>query len=66
MHQKAECIGGCAERPRGSGRRMLTINVAVLLAVIVFVRLRCRTEARSRMDEKVPLVLVLSRACCLH
>ncbi|MER7666806.1 hypothetical protein [Streptomyces sp. NPDC096193] len=45
---------------------MLTINVAVLLAVIVFVRLRCRTEARSRMDEKVPLVLVLSRACCLH
>ncbi|MEJ8632544.1 hypothetical protein [Streptomyces sp. MS2.AVA.5] len=39
---------------------MLTINVAVLLAVIVFVRLRRRTEARSRLDEKVTVILVLS------
>lgn len=32
---------------------MLTINVAVLLAVIVVWRLRRRTEARSRFDEKL-------------
>ncbi|MEU1466379.1 hypothetical protein ABZ467_38465 [Streptomyces sp. NPDC005727] len=32
---------------------MLTINVALLLAVIVFLRLRRRTEARSRFDEKL-------------
>ncbi|WP_327686255.1 hypothetical protein [Streptomyces sp. NBC_00467] len=38
----------------------MTINVAVLLAVIVFVRLRRRTEARSRLDEKVTVILVLS------
>ncbi|WP_435610496.1 hypothetical protein [Streptomyces sp. C10-9-1] len=38
---------------------MLTVNVAVLLAVIVVVRLRRRTEARSRFDEKLTVVLVL-------
>ncbi|MFF9020308.1 hypothetical protein [Streptomyces eurythermus] len=37
---------------------MLTINVAVLLAVIVFFRLRRRTEARSRNDEKTTVVIV--------
>ncbi|SFT22226.1 hypothetical protein SAMN04487982_110176 [Streptomyces sp. ok210] len=41
-------------------RRLLTINVAVLLAVIVFFRLRRRTEARSRLDEKFTVVIVLA------
>ncbi|MBJ6636926.1 hypothetical protein H4K36_01250 [Streptomyces sp. DHE7-1] len=39
---------------------MLTINVALLLAVIVFFRLRQRTEARSRFDEKLTVVTVLA------
>ncbi|MFG3309650.1 hypothetical protein [Streptomyces wuyuanensis] len=39
---------------------MVTINVAVLLAVVVFVRLRRRTEARSRFDEKLTVVIVLA------
>ncbi|MGW2426747.1 hypothetical protein ACWC0C_47765 [Streptomyces sp. NPDC001709] len=39
---------------------MLTINVAVLLAVIVVWRLRRRTEARSRFDEKLTVVIVLA------
>ncbi|MFI5752466.1 hypothetical protein ACIBBE_42970 [Streptomyces sp. NPDC051644] len=39
---------------------MLTINVAVLLAVIVVLRLRRRTEARSRFDEKLTVVIVLA------
>ncbi|WP_405842429.1 hypothetical protein OG528_29180 [Streptomyces platensis] len=39
---------------------MLTINVAVLLAVIVILRLRRRTEARSRFDEKLTVVIVLA------
>ncbi|MGW1902727.1 hypothetical protein ACWCQB_36335 [Streptomyces hirsutus] len=39
---------------------MLTINVAVLLAAIVVWRLRRRTEARSRFDEKVTVVIVLA------
>ncbi|MER6039045.1 hypothetical protein ABT133_34945 [Streptomyces sp. NPDC001835] len=39
---------------------MLTINVALLLAVIVFFRLRRRTEARSRFDEKLTVVTVLA------
>ncbi|MEU3910386.1 hypothetical protein [Streptomyces sp. NPDC029721] len=39
---------------------MLSINVAVLLAVIVFLRLRRRTEARSRFDEKMTVVIVLA------
>ncbi|EYT78670.1 hypothetical protein CF54_35745 [Streptomyces sp. Tu 6176] len=38
---------------------MLTIDVAVLLAVIVVWRLRRRTEARSRFDEKMTVVIVL-------
>ncbi|WP_189750476.1 hypothetical protein [Streptomyces tendae] len=38
---------------------MLTINVAVLLAVIIVVRLRRRTEARSRNDEKLTVLIVL-------
>lgn len=41
-------------------RRLLTINVAVLLAVIVFFRLRRRTEARSRLDEKFTVIIVLA------
>lgn len=39
---------------------MLTINVAVLLAVVIVVRLRRRTEARSRFDEKLTVVVVLA------
>ncbi|MCW1100300.1 hypothetical protein OJ963_41850 [Streptomyces sp. RS2] len=38
---------------------MLTINVAVLLAVIIVVRLRRRTQARSRNDEKLTVLIVL-------
>lgn len=37
---------------------MLTINVAVLLAISVILRLRRRTEARSRSDEKFTVVIV--------
>lgn len=39
---------------------MLTINVAVLLAAIVVWRLKRRTEARSRSDEKLTAVIVLA------
>ncbi|MFD3553818.1 hypothetical protein [Streptomyces goshikiensis] len=39
---------------------MLTINVAVLLAVIVAWRLRRRTQARSRFDEKMTVLIVLA------
>ncbi|MEU3978227.1 hypothetical protein [Streptomyces bacillaris] len=39
---------------------MLTINLGVLLAVIVFFRLRRRTEARSRSDEKLTVIIVLA------
>ncbi|MFF2937948.1 hypothetical protein [Streptomyces mirabilis] len=38
---------------------MLTINVAVLLAVIIVVRLRRRTEARKRSDERLTVLIVL-------
>ncbi len=38
---------------------VLSINVAVLLAVIIVVRLRRRTHARSRFDEKLTVVIVL-------
>ncbi|MFJ2915630.1 hypothetical protein ACIO8F_41120 [Streptomyces sp. NPDC087228] len=39
---------------------MLTINVAVLLAAIVVIRLRRRTHSRSRLDEKFTVVIVLA------
>ncbi|MFE7332370.1 hypothetical protein ACFU8W_47500 [Streptomyces sp. NPDC057565] len=39
---------------------MLTINVAVLLAVIVVLRLRRPTHSRSRLDEKFTVVIVLA------
>ncbi|MEU1006591.1 hypothetical protein [Streptomyces tibetensis] len=38
---------------------LVTINVAVLLAVVIILRLRRRTEARSRFDEKLTVVIVL-------
>ncbi|QJS10785.1 hypothetical protein HKX69_15825 [Streptomyces argyrophyllae] len=38
---------------------VLSINVAVLLAVVIIVRLRRRTHARSRFDEKLTVVIVL-------
>lgn len=37
----------------------LTIDFAVLLAVIIFIRLRRRTEARSRNDELMTVVIVI-------
>ncbi|MCX5057903.1 hypothetical protein OG895_08170 [Streptomyces sp. NBC_00201] len=37
----------------------LTIDVAVLLAVIIVLRLGRRTEARSRNDEKLTVAIVL-------
>ncbi|MGW5330883.1 hypothetical protein [Streptomyces sp. 1-11] len=39
---------------------MLTIDVAFLLAVIVFFRLRRRTQARSRNEERTTAVLILA------
>ncbi|GFH35624.1 hypothetical protein [Streptomyces pacificus] len=39
---------------------MLTINVAVLLAVVVFFRLRRRTQARSRNEERTTAVIILA------
>ncbi|WP_189857555.1 hypothetical protein [Streptomyces poonensis] len=39
---------------------MLTINLALLLAVIVFLRLRRRTEARSRRDEQLSVVIAIT------
>ncbi|NEB39495.1 hypothetical protein [Streptomyces sp. SID14515] len=38
---------------------MLTINVGVLLAVVLL-RLRRRTEARYRNDEKLTVIIVLA------
>jgi hypothetical protein len=38
---------------------ILTMNVALLLGIIIFVRLGRRAEARSRFDEKMTVVLVL-------
>ncbi|MFD7749774.1 hypothetical protein ACFV2V_27685 [Streptomyces sp. NPDC059698] len=39
---------------------MLTINVGVLLAAVVLLRLRGRTESRSRNDEKLTVIVVLA------
>ena len=39
---------------------MLTINVALLLITIVALRLRRRTQARSRLDEQMTVVIVLA------
>ncbi len=39
---------------------MLTINVAVLLAVVVFFRLRRRTQARSRAEERTTAIVILT------
>ncbi|MFF0190805.1 hypothetical protein [Streptomyces sp. NPDC005244] len=38
---------------------MVTIDVAVLLAVIIMLRLGRRTQARSRSDEKLTVLIVL-------
>ncbi|WP_329156988.1 hypothetical protein OHB49_00605 [Streptomyces sp. NBC_01717] len=40
--------------------RVPATNVAVLFAVVVVLRLRCRTQARSRLDEKFTVVIVLA------
>jgi len=39
---------------------LLTINMAVLLAAIVIFRLLRRTQARSRFNEKLTVVIVLA------
>ncbi|MFF1546040.1 hypothetical protein [Streptomyces sp. NPDC058291] len=39
---------------------IVTINVAVLLAIIVVVRLRRTTHSRSRFDEKMTVVLCVT------
>ncbi|MFJ3099458.1 hypothetical protein [Streptomyces hydrogenans] len=39
---------------------MMMINVAVLLAVIVVMRLRRRTQARSRVEERNTALIVLA------
>ncbi|MFE9696052.1 hypothetical protein [Streptomyces sp. NPDC006270] len=39
---------------------MMTINVGVLLAVIVVMRLRRRTQARSRVEERNTALFVLT------
>ncbi|WP_328766066.1 hypothetical protein [Streptomyces sp. NBC_00286] len=39
---------------------IVTINVAVLLAIIIVVRLRRRTHSRSRFDEKMTVVICLT------
>ncbi|CAM5231566.1 hypothetical protein GCM10010329_63250 [Streptomyces spiroverticillatus] len=38
---------------------ILTVNLAVLLAVVVFFRLRRRTQARSRVEERNTALIVL-------
>lgn len=38
---------------------MLTINVAVLLAIIVFVRLRRPVEPRTRLDQALGITVIL-------
>ncbi|WP_405996056.1 hypothetical protein [Streptomyces sp. NBC_00986] len=38
---------------------VLSINLAVLLAVIIVLRLRRRTEARKRTDEQLTVLIVL-------
>ncbi|WP_221349275.1 hypothetical protein [Streptomyces beigongshangae] len=38
---------------------VLSINVTVLLAVIIIVRLRRRTQARKRSDEQLTVLIVL-------
>jgi hypothetical protein len=38
---------------------VLTINLAVLLAAIIVLRLLRKTEARTRFDEKLTVVVVL-------
>lgn len=38
---------------------MLTIDMAVLLAIVVVVRLRRTTHSRSRFDEKLTVFIVL-------
>jgi hypothetical protein len=38
---------------------IVTINVAVLLAVVIVLRLKRRTESRSRTDEKMTVLIVL-------
>ncbi|MFI2120949.1 hypothetical protein ACH45E_06970 [Streptomyces sp. NPDC020299] len=39
---------------------VLSINVAFLLAVIIYCRLRRRTQARSRNDELLTVIIVMA------
>ncbi len=56
----ARCLVAWASWSCGRSARLLTINVTLLLVVIVLFRLRRRTEARSRLDEKLTVVIVLA------
>lgn len=47
------------QTPDGGRPVELTIDVAVLLAVIIVLRLGRRTEARSKNDEKLTVAIVL-------
>ncbi|MEU6393309.1 hypothetical protein [Streptomyces sp. NPDC046939] len=38
---------------------VLTLNVAVLLAVIIYVRIRRRVQARSRADQWLTVAIVM-------
>lgn len=38
---------------------IVTINIVLLLGVIIVLRLRRRTESRSRTDEKMTVLIVL-------
>lgn len=38
---------------------IVTINIILLLGVIILVRLKRRTESRSRTDEKLTVLIVL-------
>lgn len=39
---------------------MVTIDLAVLLSIVIVLRLRRRTEARSRRDEQLTVLIVLA------
>lgn len=47
------------QTPDGGRPVELTIDVAVLLAVIIVLRLGRRTQARSKNDEKLTVAIVL-------
>lgn len=57
--RRLRCASAGALAVLGEGLVILTINVAVLLAVVVYFRLRRRTQARSRVEERNTALIVL-------